>query len=600
MINIMEQKLTKLINKYDIYKYVPNMYAESQAENILRDLFCNKYKNKKIAIWGGGWHTYHILKALDEYENIVAIIDRNPDAVQKFDYGIKVVSPKENISEMDIVVISSFFSRRDIQLDSMNMFSGVEIIDLYDYFDEAGLFYNAEYYKTAFVRYDDILIDRLKYNKKRNLQSLMRLIGDYVAIRDFKNAFFYIDCMDDDEPERKRYLEFKENTIALLEKCKEENARKRNVIINWVDALRYDEINNMPYLSSLMGNSVFFENAYTQVNYTSGTMKSILGGVDFIDDELYKTKIEKCLNDEMINQLKEANVDLMVVSGHWRTRIEKFSLGIVDLFIRIGRGRNIPCSLIQWWALAELYQSHNNMVVICHMIEETHPSYKSGEVDSMSNIGDIELFNMYKENYEHISKQIKMGQEYIDKQLQWYRLYYGQNDVTIYMSDHGQYRDEKPLCVRGLFHVMFMIVGYGRSYCEQRMFELKNMGKVLKNIINGEKIKGVFSNCVIAQTDDPYEPNFWERIRTSGMPDYILAYIQKRIIITPYDLYMRLKTGQEFYLRRDSDKNLIDDERYIERIEELKEKCGDNFIDVEKEPGYEHMIDFYSKGWKYE
>lgn len=593
-----EEKLINVIKRYKIFDYNPQMKNKVLIDNLLYDLINKKLNGKKVAIWGGGWHTYHLLNALGNNCNIEYIFDKKPENTKKFRYGIKVIPPEQGIEEVDVVIISSFCSRRDIELEIINEYEDVSFIDLYDYFSQYGIVCNAEYYKWAYVSYDDIVVDRIRYQKSKDVNDLKRLIGDFIAIRDFKNAFCYIEeLLQNDLEEYKRYKKFEDAVKEILNQidCKD------SIIINWIDALRYDEVDNMPFLTEIAKESVVFDNAYTQVNYTTGTMKTILNGMAYVDDKLYNRELDFLKKTKLDDYLKVHGYELKILSGHWRDNIDGYNIRVLDYYRRYG-GDIIPASVLQWEAILEASNSCRKKVILIHMCAETHPVYKSPLLEKMTSIWEADTFTFFKSNKKNeMLKQVRFSQLYLDEQLDYYSKLYGDNASVVYMSDHGQFRDDKPICLEGWFHVLFMIKA--RNYCAQRIkqvFCLTEFINIIENIIMNRSFENCISNYSILQTDDPYSETFWRTILGSKSKDYILAYIQKRIIITPYDLYMRLKTGQEFYLRKDSDKNLIDDERYIDRIEELKEKCGDNFIDVEKEPGYEHMIDFYSKGWKYE
>lgn len=593
----MDKLLNALIKQYDIYKWMPNMQNKIRIENLIVELFQEKLLNKKVAIWGGGWHTYHLLNALGNNCNIEYIFDKKPENTKKFHYGIKVIPPEQGIEEVDVVIISSFCSRRDIELEIINEYEDVFFIDLYDYFSQYGIVCNAEYYKWAYVSYDDIVVDRVRYQKSKDVNDLKRLIGDFIAIRDFKNAFCYIEeLLQNDLEEYKRYKKFEDAVKEILNQidCKD------SIIINWIDALRYDEVDNMPFLTEIAKESVVFDNAYTPVNYTSGSLKTIINGKRYIDEHLYGDDSRMFQEGELVSYLCKKGYELKILSGHWQEEIIGYNIKILDYHKRYG-GDTIPVSLLQWEAMLEATHSHKKAIII-HMCAETHYPYKSALLNSMKTFREPDIFLSFKNSQQkELMKQVRASQKYLDEQLEYYNQFYGRDAIVIFMSDHGQFRNDKPMCLEAWFHIMFMIKS--KKYCAERingimcLTEFKN---IMNSILETQPLKNCTSEYALLQTDDPYSETFWRTILGSKSKDYILAYIQKRIIITPYDLYMRLKTGQEFYLRKDSDKNLIDDERYIERIEELKEKCGDNFIDVEKEPGYEHMIDFYSKGWKYE
>ena len=71
--------------------------------------------------------------------------------------------------------------------------------------------------------------------------------------------------------------------------------------------------------------------------------------------------------------------------------------------------------------------------------------------------------------------------------------------------------------------------------------------------------------------------------------DISKRFLQCRAIRTQTDLYAHYACGVECYYRLpDEDTNLITEEEFQERIAQLREKCGDSFINIKEDPYFKH------------
>ena len=63
-----------------------------------------------------------------------------------------------------------------------------------------------------------------------------------------------------------------------------------------------------------------------------------------------------------------------------------------------------------------------------------------------------------------------------------------------------------------------------------------------------------------------------------------MVALQCRAIRTEKDIYACYPNGKEaYYLLPDEDNNLINNSEYSERIKELRDLCGNEFVDISKE-----------------
>ena len=140
LLQIKENNLTSIGPQYLQRKY--------EQIALVRDLF-DSLPEKGIAIRMGGYHTKKLLSLIgkNNRSKIEVIIDHNTNC-QCCKEGYPIVQLEEIPKWNNIkVVILSSFKERDVLIEESKLYpSGIEVIDLYQYLEQQGCFYNAEFF----------------------------------------------------------------------------------------------------------------------------------------------------------------------------------------------------------------------------------------------------------------------------------------------------------------------------------------------------------------------------------------------------------------------------------------------------------------------
>jgi hypothetical protein len=228
-----------------------------------------------------------------------------------------------------------------------------------------------------------------------------------------------------------------------------------------------------------------------------------------------------------------------------------------------------------------------------HTFYETHGPYLCGEMEK------YEIFNYLDMNWQNQDnvRQVRIASRYIDSRRQFYDDMLGKFAVRIIMSDHGRVTWS---IVRELrVHTILIIQDEGhKAEKVDGMFSLVDFSKVLEMCIRGEyDFDKVKRDYVVTEALDFYNSALINSILEKEGHSKSEAY-QRRAIITPTDRYLRFATGEErYFVGKDDVNDCIDVPEYQERIAQLRDICGDEFIDISRYKKFETAMKLlYSNG----
>ena len=447
--------------------------------------------------------------------------------------------------------------KRFIRKIVLQLTNQCKVINIYDVLRSKGYVFKAKWYSGLGITYQEICMDYKQFLTAKGEEKILlikKLIGEFLSIRDFLNAEKWVCYLEDECGSQNKTSEQYRTMWQELRKCLEEmRERLRDVdhiVVNWIDALRLDELSNMSYLNSQMRGGIWFENMYAATPYTSGALRTLFTGKYLIDDRAFELSLHDYQNEKLMNVLRKYDYQFLCSSPCFMDEVFcDENTRLIDSLYE--RRELVPSTLIQFDALCKGAEVTKKSFILIHNLSETHYPYwnpYTGEklIDNMDFEDNIKT--------QEFLRQVRDSQEYLDTQLKYYGAFWKSVRYRIFLSDHGQTRGEKPICVEGLDHTIFSICGRQvetrkvDGITSQIMFS-QYIEKCLQNRL--EELEQVYcKDYVWVQLDDVYAHARLEKLKKQELPN-IMQHLQYRGVITKEDSYIRFVTGEEYYIRNE-------------------------------------------------
>ncbi len=575
------------------------------AEKYLNELFQSFGDDKSVCIYGAGIHTVHLLKSLTkDNKNKIKYIFGKRKVEELSDDIMYMDSIMNDISSIDcnIIVISSYSAAGEIEEELKLKDVKQKVINIYKWFGLRNLKFSYAYYYRTPCSVFDIIKEKEAFFIEKNPQKkdylCRKIICMYFNIRDIIHGKEWCEKYKAQGGKyASQYQRFIEDLDKLLAKIRNKikSRRERDIVINWVDALRYDEIEKTSYLKKISKESMFFENAYTVNPATSVAMEILMNGCMNMCD--FENGLKKDFSYEktiFLQKLKEMGYEFKYI-GLSRTE-SSFSVTMrTDISKFHERKIEAPMTEIQWEALNCLQDADAPMCCLIHQVCETHDPNLCTEVNKESCCCWDELMsvseNQLKINRKLASidnKQVSISRDYMDRQLEWYADFYQENMTKIYMSDHGKLCDYR--FKREWLHIMLMV--QDNRYKNRRiseLFSLNKMKDLLEDILNGNSFENLAQDYCNIMFVPMYSVRYAKKIYSESEKEKKAA-LQFVGIMTKEDKYVKFDYGEEMYLRGDNEGiNFINSSKYKNRIELLKNMMDKDHrcIDVYNNEYYE-------------
>lgn len=592
-----DDQLTQIIIKYKLNTYYPEWNQFYQSRLLIKRMFQEIPKDKTIALRGAGKHTDKLLSIIDEAglkEQINFIVDDNPKTNEI--NGIPVLTTNEaEQQKIDVYVISSF--RYGLEMEVMlwkNLPTGTNVINLYHYLRMNGCPLNTEFYNIdrPYITYPDIYCSKKQYRRAQDIETqrkyLQILIFQCLEIRDFMSAEEYvkeyINKGFDDHTYESAWSEIEQLLFGI-----EELLRKRDckdIIINWIDAIEYSGLKEMSFIDEICKGGLVFSNSFSPMIYTDTVMASMfleklpIEGKTYLFDEKYSIE-----NSVLLKHLEEGGYHFKYIAYPY------IGENVLDVKYRIDYEKayrklvchnlNIGCSTrLQWNALQERLEAKHPVCHMIHNLAETHEPYLSVWLDDDMS---VDRWDMDSEKRRYISRN------YMDAQLRFYARFLDEKVARIYLTDHGNanrgYIDDRS---RVLMVLYGNIPKVGK---EDGIYSHLYFNRVIRYIIDPSETRynDIFSEYAILENIEAYDPTFIRQLeaivrKQTNLVKILANFYQYRAIRTVDDLYVHYAIGKELYfVLPDEENNLIDCAQYQERISQLRDLCGDFFIDSNDE-----------------
>lgn len=587
----LEQKLGEILSSVPTYK--DSLNINNKLFVLLRKLFQSIPESHNIAVIGAGESASKLLNHARVDRKIQCFVEVNVNkntASRKHRQiqNVDMISLDQlpNYDIQTVIIVTNRYMKEVFNQVYGN--SEYNVIDMYDYICSHNHTISLDFLNFESIyntQYEEIMLLQKKYKYEKVLKQkewyLERLIYKYLLLFDFQTAFQFIsEYIQSDYRFQEQFITMEHQLKLFLASVKSEIKKRsqNDIVIFWMDALRTDEVSKMDYLFQISRESKVFDNAFTTVYDTCGTMKSIVNKELQIDDF---TEEDIRINNEnsiLLSKLEENNYNFHVICGG------ESEFYIFDKTLTTLNDYYSPCSIKLWELVKLLLESDKPMCILTHLLTETHPPFHCPNIEQDFYYDRSSLASDYE-------KQIDTSLSYLDKQLRFYLDLLGQNCKKVFLSDHAKPRSLKDLCTLQptywdeLLHVVMFIHMPGiKPEHENRLYSHINFLEVIEYIMNptDENYQKIFSEEYIKiQSVDRYSGVDIQKKLADGTDiENLMAY---RGVRTSEDKYILLSNGSERYYRLpDENKNLIDDLSYEDRIRYLKKQTGTYFLDLSK------------------
>lgn len=562
---IIDNKLYSILYKYDVLvepkKSIPQI-MDSIKQRIQPEF--------KVGIYGVGEEADTLLNLFYEYGITIDVCfdaKKKEYANSKLVKNKTVFKPSEIIHKnVDVIIIGSYKFANEIKMNIFDLgYEGI-VINAYEELKE--------HVDNEYCDYEILFRHRKKYSISKDEDDLEILIKDSLLLKDFVYAVKYIDFYIQKKCKNySKYISLKQELQELLYEIKARifSRNSNDIVINWVDALSYYDLESIDFLKKFKEESIFFTNAYTSIPWTTETMKTIMFADYTIEGKLYDKEIIKT-DEAIFLKLLKTRGYRFVYSGLPRLSrlFDDETICPIDLYESKWAGSLNK----QWNALAYLYEMEDPVCVIIHNLRETHEPFISGIADT------CKWFGSTKEDWknEEMLRQVQAANDYISEQLLFYNSFLSENTIQIYMSDHGRIANS-PMDEKKIHTIMMIRHNKIPRHAVTEMFSIIDMAPLLRMLIEGRfNREEIAREYVIIENIDPYSNILVEDILSGRLPREELC--QCRGIVTKDDKYFRFADGNEYFFVKDDMENHANNSLFYNRIEYLKKQCGQAFVDI--------------------
>lgn len=572
------EALNKIIYKYNLDQYYPHYRNMCEAQKVLRNLVQIIVQGKKKVMFAGDDQT-----SLEFVHNI----SRDYDGIDFLLYDRGKQTPQE-IEETD------WEKYEEIYLLS---FMGAEYIErwfrqhnisfqwIYDVFEREGIVLQREFF--AFGKEDlyflvdakgamrrragwteavqcELYCQQSKYrtaddDKSRKI-ALQKCLFLALYMRNFLTAKKYSLLLSEQD---KHYEAVWAEIQELLDLMKEMIRRRnqKDIILYWLDAIPYCDVDSLPHLRTVMKEAVVFENAFTYIPYTHPTLRGMFLGLKDIDDQAYMITEITRVNSPVMRMLEDQGYDIRVYSGYFS-----------DFFPRSYRSRHYytdvcaPISMRLWDMFSDMLLSEQKTLWLVHALESHAPYLNT---------------SMNDDNYWESGEMRRLARREVSEQLSFYDVFANEDTFRIYMSDHG----DGTMLQRRI--QIFFSVCY-KAWKPKKIkgfFSLLDFGIILKKIIMEEEIReeDFTKGYVEIGNLDLYNPQTINKLFKNKEEINEIYYGYKGIVDAEY-IYIHYTTGREWLSRRKERRSPI-----------LFYECADDICAPGLLPHYRELTGGYPK-----
>ena len=586
-----EKRLERIINKYGCA--APALADGKLINSIVLDVFNRRCGGKKVAIWGVGKKNAvngHCAVIINRYilnlTGLKCLIDSDRDIQGSLFMGYPVIDPSEIADhDIDIIIIASKGSRKNIRDNIKKIAPQCEYIDIYEELEHAGLKIDFNFFSEQNV-YTELYRQRHLYETAQDTAGkeghLQKLIAYYLKIRDFYYAEHFIrEYHDRRYTCSEKYMEMLAEIQSLCKEVKEKNAhRSGDVAIHLIDSLRAMDVYGKD------------EDGEFRLNYFKEYGKTAA-----IYTQAYATG--PATYESMIGTIKQklSFEENVYENNHFMFDIEEFEflyeVHKKGMPVRFYNSKDYlvmnPCSDI--YMKEQLHMPEKLWTMACDIAESERPTFNFAyypwelhfpmlcgymtKEPQIRQFADVGLEDMG----DFIQRQLADCLAYVDRQFSFYKSFFSDDMTTVIMADHSQpVYDEKRNDPFFMFcndpdrvsHVTFLVSGSRlKAGVYDSLISMLDFNEIMKKAVFGHEVFVPERKVVQYQFYNVQNRRLREVAQQRGLMDYtegIQCFLSKEY------LYVKTAKGaREVYRLPDHTTNVINSkeaEEYVAYVEE--------------------------------
>lgn len=534
------EELNQIIFKYHLDRYYPQYRKRYEAERVLKHLMQDLAERGQKAVFIG----------VDETcVEILGHLAKGQENIRCFKWDVKDQQSLQEITDKiyDRIFLAIMEDKESVGEWLRN--HGLKCECLYDIFEHEGIFFDMDFYRLNETDYTSWFEDSFPgkrgwrnivplelYFQRKQLKSLDNDVEKQAVLeRCYFLALYMKNFILAEEVLESMQLnvdaicaswrEIQVLHVRIIEALRAR--RQKDTILYWLDALSYENVGDMLYLTKMIDKSVSFTNAFTVTPSTFPTGKAIFCGKRQIDDRAYRIKKISTENSKLLSFFENHGYEFKAVSGYMRWFEAKH---VSDCYHELYE----PCSAILWDTLQNVLASERSAVVLAHALVEGHHPFLNSRMDDESVVSDKIRF--------------PQGRKELDEQLAYYDKFWSDNTIRVYMSDHGQHE------FRTRYHIW---LNFYHPACTPRkinsLFSILDFEEIFRKWLETGDIvlREPPRDYVEIQDVDWYnKKTIRYLIENKGQLDmFRFGY---KGVITQEHIYIRFRMGKEWLVRRDN------------------------------------------------
>lgn len=588
-----DERLNELIFQYRIDRYNPAYHNYVMAQTIIKNVYNRIEKS---------------------YGRIILVSENQTDIGYFSDFAGKkcgyIIIENPVLPNMDgfsvyggseCFLVISLNYRDELTARISERFE--KVFDLYDFFEDEGLYFNHNYYEIYPQGYHSFELNQktddytefnmgviflnhrnrfeMAQDSSRKEKYLGEMIFDCVYNRDF---LMLKECIQEyqrhEYNDSENYILFGEKVESLLLEIKNRLLRrdKEDVVMYWLDALEYGDDREMPFLNSLDESALCMDNMYTVTPSTHPTFRVLFAKRRVIEEQSYTLKVVTKQDCRLIQELEKRGY-YFVCYGHWVKNEEEFRANRYVF-------KNADFSYVFWTYLKDvMLEPGKKYFAVIHELFNTHyPYFSFGYTDKFFTPACY-IPGMPKEDHQKsMKRQHDEALKYVDRYLKFYADMLPEDSLKIYMSDHGH-------SYYGRYHVVMKLQQYGIApkRCDS-MLSFFDFDRFILEIIDRKEVAEELLNQESVMIQDSEYRHY----------QYILDSIEKlqitersllgyQGVITKEDMLICHREGITYYPEKYY-KRFVNNGEIVTcaRMEYLKELMSNKYVDLDSSDEFKY------------